>query len=492
MTYFGGSAADHGAAIKLDAAGSIYISGHTYSMNFPAVKAWQPKSGGGQDGFLAKLSATGASILFSTYVGGSGGTPGAPEQVNTLALSSSGTVFVAGVTSSVNFPVTSGVLQPVFAGGLTDAFVARYDSTAGSLQRSTYFGGSGDDAVNGMVLDYFGYIYITGYTTSSDFPVRNPIQNANAGGMDAFVAKILPGQNLFATYLGGAGNDSANAIAIDSMTSMVIAGSTGSWSLPVAGNIGQWQGSVLSSFISKLAPNFTLNVVAPPAFYFDIWHDTGYNGPNLNLNTSSFGIAGDIPVMGDWDGSGVRRIGVFRKGTWLLDINGNGVFDSGDKTVVFGQTGDLPVAGDWNGTGRIKLGLFRQGTFILDLSGHLSGVATGLSDATFPFGWTGDIPVVSDWNQTGFSKVGVFRNGLWLVDYNGDRVFNSLDKTYSYGQAGDVPVIGDWSGSGVPEIGVYRNGIWILNYGGTNTFASGGVWELYLTFGGAGYLPLVK
>jgi hypothetical protein len=461
-------------------------------MNFPTVNAFQPRSGGGQDGFVAELSASGATAFFSTYLGGSGGTAGAPEEVNALAFGSGGNIFAAGTTSSLNFPVAGIVFQSSFGGGLTDGFVARFAPSTGAMTKCTYLGGSGDDGINAIASDAQGFLYVAGYTTSTDFPVQSPSQPANAGGMEAFVAKLSPSTTDFATYLGGSGSDSANAIAVDSMTSIVVAGSTGSGNFPVAGSVGQWPGNVLSSFITKLVPNFTLDVIASPVFYFDVWHDTGYNGPNITLNTSSFGLAGDLPVSGDWTGSGIKRIGVYRNGTWLLDINGNGVFDAGDKTVQFGQAGDVPVIGDWNGTGQIKLGLFRQGTFILDLSGHLSGIPTGLSDATFPFGLAGDIPVAADWNQTGSTKVGIFRNGLWIVDYTGDRVFGSLDRTYTFGQAGDVPVIGDWASVGVPHIGVYRQGIWILDYAGNNVMTSGAGNQLYLAFGGAGYLPLVQ
>jgi len=183
---------------------------------------------------------------------------------------------------------------------------------------------------------------------------------------------------------------------------------------------------------------------------------------------------------------------VFRSGLWLLDMNNNGVWDAGDKSVVFGQPGDLPVVGDWIGTGQISLGLFRQGTFVLDLSGHLSGVSTGFSDAICPFGLPGDIPVASDWNQSGTTKIGVFRNGQWLVDYNGDRIFNSLDKVYPFGQAGDIPVIGDWDGSGLPKIGVYRQGLWILDYGGNNRlYLPLATNQLLIGFGAAGYTPFI-
>jgi hypothetical protein len=488
-TYVGGTGQDHGAALGLDSANSIYIGGSTYSTNFPVLNAAQPHSGGGQDGFVTKLSASGTSFLYSTYYGGSGGSPGAPEEINALAIVPNN-VVVAGTTSSTNFPVTAVANQPVFGGGLTDGFIGRFDETTGALTRSTYYGGSGDDGINALAVDFFGDDYIAGYTDSVDFPVRNALPGSSLGGMNAFVAKLVARTEPFSTCIGSSGSGSANALAIDSMTNVVVVGQTGSSGIPVSGDMERYPGGALSSFIIKMAPAFTPVLEGAGTFLYDTWHDTGYNGPNLNLNVSAFGVPGDIPIGGDWDGTGWKRIGVFRNGTWILDINGDGVFDAGDKTVVFGQAGDLPVVGDWNGTGRLKLGLFRSGTFILDLSGHLAGAPTGLSDATFSFGLPGDMPVAADWNQSGTTKVGVFRNGQWLIDFNGDQLFNSLDKTYTFGQAGDIPLIGDWDGSGLPKIGVYRSGLWILDYGGYNAEVRI-QFELTFAFGSQSYYPLL-
>jgi hypothetical protein len=481
LTYLGGIAPEHSTSVKLDATGAVYLAGSTYSTNFPTLNAAQPKSGGGQDGFVTKMSANATSLIFSTYFGGSGGSPGAPEQVNAIAIGPGG-VYAAGITSSGDFPITARVVQNTYGGGQTDGFIALFNETLGTLIHSSFFGGSSDDSVNAMVVDFYGYVYITGYTSSSDFPSQSPTQNANAGGMDAFVAKCSFSRLLYSTYLGGSGNDSGNAIAIDSLTNIVVAGSTGSGNFPTLGNTGTGNsGASVSSFVTKLKPNFNLGAVLTPNFYLDFWHDTGYNA---TLNTSVFGIAGDIPVTGDWNGSGVKNIGVFRDGTWILDTNGDGMIDAGDQTVIFGQAGDYPVVGDWNGTGRIKLGLFRQGVFILDLSGHLAGAPTGLSDLTFSFGLPGDIPVAADWSMSGTTKVGVFRSGSWLIDYSGTQTIN---RQYLYGQAGDLPVVGDWASTGTNNIGVYRSGIWILDYSGTNSAAGA---ELYFAFGGSGDLPL--
>ena len=490
-TYFGGSAQDHGAAVKVDAANNVLIGGATYSTNMPVVKAFQGHLGGGQDGFVSAFSPDLKTLSFASYLGGSSGSPGLPEEVNAIALGPQGNLVVGGTTSSSDFPVLNATVQTSFGGGSTDGFIARINVSTGTLLSSMFFGGNADDGINAIAVDFYTYIYIGGYTNSTGFPVQNAQQPSPSGGMDGFVAKLTLAKVVFSTYLGGQGSDAVNGLAIDSMTSVVVAGSTMSSNFPTAQGIGAWQGAAESSFLTKIAPSFQPTLAAEPTLLFDVWHDSGLSGTTVTLQTGNFGQTGDIPVAGDWDGSGVKRIGVFRNGVWLLDINGNGVFDAGDKTISFGQTGDLPVIGDWTGTGTIKLGLFRSGTFILDLSGHLAGVSTGLSDAVFSFGQAGDIPVAKDWNGSGATKVGVFRAGQWLVDYNGDRVFNGLDQTYTFGQAGDLPVIGDWDSSGMAKIGVYRNGLWILDYGGINKLAANPANQFLIGFGAAGYLPLV-
>jgi hypothetical protein len=494
LSYYGGSASDHGASIKVASNGGIYISGSTYSADLPVLLGFQLHSGGGQDGFVARMTPDGSALVFGTYIGGSGGTPGAQESVNAISLGVDGILMVAGTTGSTDFPVTPPVLQAVFGGGQTDGFIARLDPATGALMRCTYFGGSGDDGITAMVTDYYSYFqYIAGYTSSTDFPTANALQTRNAGGLDAFVAKIGFSGVTYSTYLGGVGNDAANALAVDSLTNVVVAGSTSSGAFPsqiyAGSGLGKFQPASVSSFLTKIYPGSTLAVASMPSIFFDVWHNTGYNGANVTLNQATFGVAGDIPLMGDWDGQGTKRLGLFRGGTWILDTNGNGMLDAGDRTIAFGQAGDVPLLGDWNGTGRIKLGLFRQGTFILDLSGHLSGVTTGLNDGTFTFGQAGDTPIAADWNNTGTTKVGVFRAGQWLLDFSGT---NSVTATYQYGQAGDIPVVGDWKGTGTAnQIGVYRNGFWILNIPTNKRLTGSEQYQMYLTFGGGSYTPLV-
>jgi hypothetical protein len=494
LTYFGGDSTDHGAAVQIDPTGPIVIGGGTYSTNLPVLLPYQPHSGGGQDGFVTKFNSTATGLVLSTYLGGTGGSPGFPEQVNALVIGPSRNIVAAGITSSVNFPTTSASLQAVYGGGQTDGFLAKLNGTTGALMDSTFLGGTLNDGINAMAEDQLGRLYVTGFTISIDFPIERPTQTASAGGsagsMDAFVATFNTALSVmsFGTYLGGSGSDSGNAIAVDAMTSIIVAGQTGSPDFPVSGNLGNTMTEYLSSFVTKFAPDWTLEVATAPMVTIDNWHIAGYNGTVPASAVYSYGQAGDIPVVADWTGSGVKRIGIFRSGTWILDTNNDGVLDAGDQVVSFGQAGDVPILGDWNGSGRIKLGLYRAGSFILDLSGHLSGVPTGVADATFGYGLSTDIPVAGDWNATGTTKVGVFRNGSWLIDYTGTHV---ATKTYTYGQAGDVPVTGYWDSAGLIRIGVYRSGYWILNYNGNNTLNILGQTELYIAFGAAGQTPVV-
>ncbi len=482
LTFLGGAGNDHAATVRLDPANSIFLGGYTWSANFPVLSAWQARSGGGQDGFVTKLASDGTHLLFSTYLGGSGGTVGAPEQVTSLAIDLLGNVIVGGATPSTNFPVTSQALQTTL-GGQSDGFIARF-SGAGSLLQSTFVGGTLADSITAIALDYHGDVYATGSTVSEDFPVVRAQQSSRGGNIDAFVVKISPQLSsvVFGTYLGGDGSETGQAIAVDFYGSAVVAGQTSSSNFPVAHTaLRAGLPAVVSAFLTKIVPPFNLVFAfeGGGSLYFahDFWRLTD------KWVQYRFGITGDVPVLGDWDGSGVKRIGVFRNGTWYLDIANKNVLDGSVRTVSFGQAGDVPLVGDWTGTGHPSLGLFRAGTFILDLSGHLSGVPTGQSDATFSFGQAGDKPVVADWSGSGTTKVGVYRNGLWLVDYNGDRAYTVADRSYNYGYSGDTPLTGDWDGSGNTNIGVFHGGFFILDYDGDHVFTLPYLNEMIMNFG---------
>ncbi len=205
------------------------------------------------------------------------------------------------------------------------------------------------------------------------------------------------------------------------------------------------------------------------------------------------GQAGDMPLVGDWNGDGKTKIGFFRAGMWLLDYNGNGVWDgpSIDRLYWLGQAGDVPLVGDWNGDGRDEIGFFRAGMWLLDYNGNgtWEGPAT---DRLYALGQAGDTPLVGDWNGDGKTKVGFFRAGMWLLDYNGNGAWEgpASDRLYALGQAGDTPLVGDWNDDGKTKIGFFRNGMWLLDNNGSGGW-DGPITDRLYSLGQSGDTPLV-
>jgi len=210
-TYLGGTAEDDGYAVAVDNSGNAYVTGQTKSTNFPTVAGGQSGSnGGGFDVFVTKLSPDGSSLVYSTYVGGNGDDSG-----NAIAVDGSGDAFVAGGTTSTNFPSNGGVQTT--SGGSLDAFVFELNFTGSALTYSTYLGGTGSDVAQGIAVDTSG-AYVVGLTTSTNFPVHSPIQASIAGLSNGFVTKLNSSGNAFvySTYLGGGTGDGALAVAVNS------------------------------------------------------------------------------------------------------------------------------------------------------------------------------------------------------------------------------------------------------------------------------------
>jgi hypothetical protein len=249
-TYLGGNGDDWVRGISLDSAGNAYVTGYTSSSNFPTVNPFQPSYGGGYDGFVAKLSSSGSSLLYSSYLGGTG-----DDFARGIAADNNGKAYVVGYTSSSsNFPIQN-ALQGAYGGGPFDAFVAKFDTTqsgAASLVYSTLLGDSGDDEAIAVAIDSTGDAYVTGSTTSTAFPTQNPYQAANLGGNDVFVSEINPTDTalVFSTYLGGAGEDIAHGIAVDS-TGIYVAGGTTSTNFPTLNPVQALNRGADDAFLTK-------------------------------------------------------------------------------------------------------------------------------------------------------------------------------------------------------------------------------------------------
>jgi hypothetical protein len=208
------------------------------------------------------------------------------------------------------------------------------------------------------------------------------------------------------------------------------------------------------------------------------WYiDSNRNGAwDTGVDTQfTFGSAGDTPVSGDWNGDGKFEIGTYRDALWRVDYNGNGIWDGTptDKEYYHGFPGGIPVTGDWNGNGITKIGVYDPATAVWFIDYNGNGVWDGTPiDKTYWHGFTGTIPVTGDWNGDGITEIGIYdpSSALWYVDYNGNGSWDGTptDRTYWHGFAGIVPVTGNWSGSGSTKIGIYdpSSALWYVDYNG--------------------------
>jgi hypothetical protein len=242
-----------------------------------------------------------------------------------------------------------------------------------------------------------------------------------------------------------------------------------------------------------------------------------------------FGLAGALPLMGDFNGDGIAEKAIYFGGEWFVDLNGNGRWDDEDLWAKLGTKEDLPVVGDWDGDGKDDIGIFgpewpgdpdaiehepglpdpENQTQRVDekkpknvppnpdeaTQGHrlLKHKSTGkaradLIDHVFRYGTNKDKPIAGDWNGDGIDQIGIFRDGVWMLDTNGDGRWTAEDARVNFGQKDDLPVVGDWDGDGIDEIGIYRSGTWMLD---TNKNRELDAADKVFEQGGAEDLPVV-
>jgi len=243
-SYLGGTGADVGSDIAVDASGNAYIVGSTYSPDFPTGPGVDPTYNGGWDAFITKVNSSGTALVYSSYIGGSGsgGSGNGDDYGQSIAIDTAGNAYITGRTQSYNFPVVSWI-QQYKASFMTDVFVTKINAAGSAILFSTFLGGTQYEASEGIALDSAGNIYITGYTGSSGsapngYPTTSgAFKTSNAGGRDAFVTKIS-GSSLtltYSTYLGGNSADEAWDIAVDDIGNAYITGDTYSTNLGGSG-----------------------------------------------------------------------------------------------------------------------------------------------------------------------------------------------------------------------------------------------------------------
>ena len=257
-TYLGGSAGAYGYGIAVDATGAAYVVGATSSADFPTKGGFDTVLGGNVDAFVAKLSPSGSSLAYSTLLGGTGNDYGYG-----IAVDTAGAAYLVGTTDGSDLPVV-GAFQGASAGGGTDAFVAKVSPSGGALVYATYLGGTGAEAGSGIAVDSAGAAYVTGFTTSLDFPTSpaTPFQALNAGNENVFVTKLAPtGSSLaYSTYLGGSQSDEGSAVAVDDAGAAYVTGSATSPDFPTASAFQKAAGAfdgTSSAFVTKMSPTGT-------------------------------------------------------------------------------------------------------------------------------------------------------------------------------------------------------------------------------------------
>lgn len=265
-TYLGGTSNDYATSIAVDSAGSAYVIGYTGSTNFPVTSgAFQTACKGGcsstYDAFVTKLDPTGSTLVYSTYLGGSGN-----DYANGIALDAAGDAYLVGQTFSSDFPVTTGVFQSACGGTSCsggDAFVAELNPSGSGLVYSTYLGGSSKNQGNGIVLDAVGDAYITGWTQSTNFPITTGAFQSTCSCSthpDAFVTELNPSGTalVYSTYLGGSLTDVGYGITLDATGDAYVTGYTQSLNFPTsAGAFQNTLNANSAGFITELNPTGT-------------------------------------------------------------------------------------------------------------------------------------------------------------------------------------------------------------------------------------------
>ncbi len=246
-TYLGGSDFDFGWGISVDGFGSAYITGGTYSTDFPIEGEYQTYHGGGCDVFVTKLNGAGNDLVYSTYLGGSEG-----DVPRGISVDGSGSAYITGYTQSDDFP-TENPFQVDHGGGYEDAFMTKLSSSGNDLVYSTFLGGSNGDEGWDIAVDGSGNAHITGRTWSSDFPTEGEYQTYQGSG-DAFVTKLNSSGNalVYSTYLGGSDWEYGNGMAVDGSGNAYISGRTFSSDFPTEGEYQTHQGGY-DAFVTKLS-----------------------------------------------------------------------------------------------------------------------------------------------------------------------------------------------------------------------------------------------
>ena len=496
-----------GRGIAVDTDGNAYVSGTTNS-GFPTkdpIMGWQ----GGFDIFVSKLNADGSDLIYSTYIGGDGDE--SIIQDVPLTLDGQGNAYVAGTTTSDDFPVTPNAAQST-RGGSRDAFLVKLNATGSAILYATYLGGADNDEAEGVGVDAFGRVVLVGETRSSDFPLVKPIQPVFGGTADGFVARFSPGGGLaFSSYLGKNLADSLEAVTVlpngDSYVAGVFLSSTMDLRAPLPLQYQPTQTFGVRNYLAKLTGN-------PPR----IQYSTFVGG------TGGFGLSGVVsdgqgtaflvgtvadnlptvqPVQAVANGfrdafvsvvrdPGSHGIGAYAPGEGRFRLRNDLTPGFAQANYRYGPAPSawLPLIGDWDGDGIDTPGLYDSagGRFLLR-NVH----AQGFPQVNFRFGpmnsdW---LPLAGDWDQDGMDSVGLYDRATGRFFLAANPAPGTAVTAVRYGPTGRnwVPLAGDWDLDGKDGIGLYDPAAGRFHF--RNDLAPGGGTALTTRYGPLNAAPVV-
>jgi hypothetical protein len=251
-TFLGGDDTDYGNSIALDNSANACLTGHTNSGDFPTTPgAFDETHNGGPDVFVAKLNATGDTLIYATYLGENNWDEG-----HGLIVDDSGNAYVTGKTWSSDFPTTGGAFDTTHNGGLSDVFTAKFNATGDTLSYATLLGGDNWDEGHGIAVDVSGNAYVTGYTNSSNFPTTpGAFDETHNGDFDVLVAKLNPSGSAldYATYLGDNNSDYGYSIALNAACQAHVTGETWSSDFPTTAGAFDPDYSNGEAFVAKMS-----------------------------------------------------------------------------------------------------------------------------------------------------------------------------------------------------------------------------------------------
>jgi hypothetical protein len=503
--FIGGSGADQGNGIAVDAAGAAYITGFTGpSAGFPVIVGPDLTANGILDAFVAKV-APGGTLVYAGFIGGSSSDVG-----NGIAVDTSGAAYITGFTESTGatFPVTVG---PDLTLDGRDAFVAKVDPGGATLAYAGFIGGSeGADEGNGITVDTTGAAYVTGITASTEttFPVVvGPDLTAN-GNFDAFVAKVAPGGAglAYAGFIGGSGDDVGNGITVDTAGAAYVTGRTGSTGTTFPATVGPdlTANGGDDAFVAKVAPAGATLVYA--GFIGGSGTDVG-NGIAVDAAgaayvtgyTSSAGATFPVTVGPDLTFGGSNDAFVAKLapgGTTFVYVGyiggtggdqGNGIaVDSAGAAYVTGITSSteatfpVTVGPDLMANGDLNAFVAKVANPLASLPAvvrasttwiRADAAASGAGTFTSTYGTRPLTPMYGDWDGNGSETPGTYEAGVFKI--RNDHLGGAPEATFSFGSdPRGFAVAGDFNGDGTDDVAVFRSGLWQVRYstGATTSF----------------------